>query len=176
MDEPGPDGGGLLIAGQIERPRPALTLRDEASDDGALLRQLFETGLGAFLRDCGLPPATVDQLISQQLIARERGHSWAHPHAQRQIVLADGRPVGRLSVDRAGDPWHVVDLAVLPRSRRRGIATALLSRLQADAGTAGVAIELYVATENPARNLYERTGFVAMATEGPDLRMRWAPT
>ena len=25
-------------------------------------------------------------------------------------------------------------------------------------------------------SLYERTGFVAMATEGPDLRMRWAPT
>ena len=76
MGEPGSDGGSL----RLENPpvsRGPLSLRDEDEGDSALLRQLFETGLGAFLWDCGLPGTTVDQLISQQLIARESGHSWA---------------------------------------------------------------------------------------------------
>ena len=85
------------------------------------------------------------------------------------------RPVGRLSVDRAGHPWYLVDLAVLPSARGRGLASELLARLQMEASAAGAAIELHVAADNPALRLYLRNDFVTVATEGPDLRMRWAP-
>lgn len=175
MGEPGPSQGSLLVAGRTASPGFSITLRDEEDGDEALLRQLFETGRGAPLLSSGLPPALVDQLIAQQLLARERGHSSTHPRARRQVVLAGQAPVGRLSVDRSGNPWYLVDLAVLPRARGRGIATELLARLQAEAGAAGVAIELHVATDNPARSLYQQNGFAVTASEGPDLHMRWAP-
>jgi ribosomal protein S18 acetylase RimI-like enzyme len=117
----------------------------------------------------------VGQLIAQQLVARERGHATNHPLAGRHIVMEGRRPVGRLSVDRAGDPWYVVDLAVLPSARDRGIASQLLARLKAEARSVGVAIELHVAADSPALRLYLRNDFAVTATEGPDLRMRWAP-
>jgi GNAT superfamily N-acetyltransferase len=176
MGEPGSGRGATLVADRAAPTSLCLTLRDEGDGDKALLRQLYETGRGAPLLSCGLPPAVAQQLTAQQLSARERGHATAHPRARRQIVLAGHHPVGRLSVDRAGDPWCVVDLAVLPRARGRGIATEILARLQAEAAATGVAIELHVAADNPARGLYQRSGFAVTAEEGPDLRLRWAPT
>jgi GNAT superfamily N-acetyltransferase len=89
--------------------------------------------------------------------------------------MEGGRPVGRVSIDRAAHPWYLVDLAVLPDARRRGIASELLARLQAEARSAGVPIELHVGEDSPALRLYLRNDFVVTAGEGPDLRMRWAP-
>ncbi len=174
MGEPGSDGGSL----RLENPpvsRGPLSLRDEDEGDSALVRHLFETGLGAPLLACGLPRVAVDQLIAQQLVARQRGHDVSHPLARRQILMDGPRPLGRLSVDRAADPWYLVDLAVLPGARGRGLASELLARLQVEARVAGVAIELHVAADNPALRLYLRADFVITATEGPDLRMRWSP-
>ena len=90
-------------------------------------------------------------------------------------MLAGQSAVGRLSVDRVADPWYVVDLAVLPPARGRGIATELLARLQVEAAAAGASIELHVAAGNPAQRLYQRNGFSVTAKEGPDLQMKWAP-
>lgn len=175
MGEPGPDRGTLLVVDQVAGPSPPLTLRDESDGDEVLLRQLFETGRGASLLTCGLLPVLVDQLMAQQLVARQRGEARTHPGAQRQIVLAGQSAVGRLSVDRVADPWYVVDLAVLPPARGRGIATELLARLQVEAAAAGASIELHVAAGNPAQRLYQRNGFSVTAKEGPDLQMKWAP-
>ncbi len=174
MGEPGSDGGSLRLEDRTAS-RGSLSLRDEDEGDSALVRHLFETGLGAPLLACGLPPVAVDQLIAQQLVARHRDHDASHPLARHQILMDGPRPVGRLSVDRAGHPWYLVDLAVLPSARGRGLASELLARLQVEARAAGEAIELHVAADNPALRLYLRNDFVTVATEGPDLRMRWAP-
>ena len=174
MGEPGSDGGSLRLEDRTASRGP-LSLRDEDEGDSALVRHLFETGLGAPLLAWGLPPVAVDQLLAQQLVARQRGHDASHPLARRQILMDGPRPVGRLSVDRAGHPWYLVDLAVLPSARRRGLASELLGRLQVEARAAGAAIELHVAADNPALRLYLRNDFVVTATEGPDLRMSWPP-
>ena len=58
-------------------------------------------------------------------------------------------------------------LAVRPEARRRGVATALLTRLLADAAEQRVpALSLSVEPENHARALYERFGFVKVAEVG----------
>ena len=176
MDEAGSGRGGLRLQDRTPSSCSPLALRDEDDGDRALVRHLFETGLGAPLFCCGLPSVVVRQLITQQLVARERGHATNHPLARRHIVLEDGRPVGRLSVDRAGHPWYIVDVTVLPGARGRGIASELLARLKAEARAVGAAIELHVAEDSPALRLYLRNDFAVTAAEGPDLRMRWAPS
>jgi GNAT superfamily N-acetyltransferase len=175
MGEAGSERGGLGLYDRTPGLLLPLTLRDEDQGDRALVRHLFETGLGAHLFCCGLPSIAVGQLITQQLVARERGHAANHPLARRHIVSEGRRPVGRLSIDRAAHPWYLVDLTVLPDARGRGIASELLAGLKAEARAAGVAIELHVAEDSPALRLYLRNDFVVTAAEGPDLRMRWAP-
>ena len=75
----------------------------------------------------------------------------------------DGALVGYLIVSRYVDAWHVMNVAVEPEHRRRGIATALLDRLfelTAADGRRGYTLEVRV-SNTQAIALYERLGFQA---------------
>ncbi len=71
------------------------------------------------------------------------------------------RLIGYLVISRYVDAWHVMNLAVAPAERRRGIASALMERLfelTAGDGRRGYTLEVRESNE-PAIKLYERFGF-----------------
>jgi ribosomal-protein-alanine N-acetyltransferase len=72
-----------------------------------------------------------------------------------------GRLVGYLIVSRYVDAWHVMNIAVDPDHRGRGIATMVLERLfelTADDVRRGYTLEVRV-SNTTAIGLYERLGF-----------------
>ena len=74
-----------------------------------------------------------------------------------------GELVGYLIVSRYVDAWHVMNIAVAPDYRRRGIASALLERLfevTGDDSRRGYTLEVRVSNTEAIR-LYERLGFEA---------------
>jgi ribosomal-protein-alanine N-acetyltransferase len=71
--------------------------------------------------------------------------------------------VGYLIISRYVDAWHVMNVAVEPSERRRGIAQNLLERLfelTANDSRRGYTLEVRVSNANAIR-LYERLGFQA---------------
>ena len=75
----------------------------------------------------------------------------------------DGELCGYLIVSRYVDAWHVMNVAVAPDFRRRGIATTMLDRLfelTAGDGRRGYTLEVRVSNVT-AIELYERLGFQA---------------
>jgi len=75
----------------------------------------------------------------------------------------DGTLAGYLIVSRYVDAWHVMNVAVDPDQRGRGIATMLLERLfdlTADDARRGYTLEVRVSNAT-AIALYERLGFEA---------------
>jgi len=71
--------------------------------------------------------------------------------------------VGYLIISRYVDAWHVMNVAVEPSQRRRGIAQNLLERLfevTANDSRRGYTLEVRVSNTNAIR-LYERLGFEA---------------
>ena len=73
------------------------------------------------------------------------------------------RLVGYLIISRYVDAWHVMNVAVDPDYRRRGIAATLLERLfelTASDVRRGHTLEVRVSNEEAIR-LYERLGFEA---------------
>jgi [ribosomal protein S18]-alanine N-acetyltransferase len=75
--------------------------------------------------------------------------------------LEDGPIVGYAFVSRYVDAWHVMNIAVEPAYRRRGIATALLQRVLDVTGgdpRRGHTLEVRVSNVGAIR-LYERLGF-----------------
>ena len=71
----------------------------------------------------------------------------------------DGRLTGYLICSRYDVVWHVMNVAVDPAQRRRGIATGLLAALLAKVGEEA-RLTLEVRTSNaPAIALYERLGY-----------------
>jgi ribosomal-protein-alanine N-acetyltransferase len=76
---------------------------------------------------------------------------------------ASDRLVGYLVVSRYVDAWHIMNVAVDPAHRRRGIATKLLDALfamTADDSRRGYTLEVRV-SNTTAIALYERLGFQA---------------
>jgi [ribosomal protein S18]-alanine N-acetyltransferase len=72
-----------------------------------------------------------------------------------------GRAVGFCSFWRVVDELHINNLAVLPEFRRRGVASALLTRALAQGAALGATratLEVRQSNET-ARSLYERFGF-----------------
>ena len=72
-----------------------------------------------------------------------------------------GALVGYLIISRYVDAWHVMNIAVDPDYRSRGIATSLFARLfelTADDGERGYTLEVRVSNDRAIR-LYERLGF-----------------
>jgi ribosomal-protein-alanine N-acetyltransferase len=75
----------------------------------------------------------------------------------------EGALVGYLIVSRYVDAWHVMNLAVDPDHRARGVATMMLERLfelTVDDAHRGYTLEVRVSNAT-AVALYERLGFTA---------------
>ena len=74
--------------------------------------------------------------------------------------------IGYAFVSRYVDAWHVMNVAVAPEHRRRGVAGALLERVfgvTAVAPRRGYTLEVRVSNAGAIR-LYERLGFEARGT------------
>ena len=57
----------------------------------------------------------------------------------------------------------MIDIALLPDHRGRGIGARLLRDVLHEATAAGLPVRLSVERSNPARSLYERLGFRTVA-------------
>jgi ribosomal-protein-alanine N-acetyltransferase len=93
----------------------------------------------------------------------------------------DGRLRGYMICSRYDTVWHVMNIAVDPDVRRRGVATALLDDLVARVDDLGACYTLEVRRSNGgAIRLYERFGFRAAGTRrryyqdnGEDALIMW---
>ncbi len=73
------------------------------------------------------------------------------------------------------DTTPELSIALLPEYRGRGVGTQLLERMIDQARQqhpASAALSLSVSSDNPARRLYERFGFITINTSGDSLTMR----
>ena len=86
-----------------------------------------------------------------------------HRGTDRVIPTRASRPrlLGYLICSKYGDDWHIMNIAIDPSVRRRGLATALLEELFSRAGhDRGYTLEVRTSND-PAIALYERFGFRA---------------
>ena len=80
------------------------------------------------------------------------------------VALEDDRVVGYIGSQSVIDQADVMNIAVDPDYRRRGIAEALIQRLESglqERGVTGLLLEVRVSND-PARSLYEKLGFVVV--------------
>jgi ribosomal protein S18 acetylase RimI-like enzyme len=104
--------------------------------------------------------------VQQQFAAQDAEYRRTRADATFEVIEIDGEPAGRLYLDRSSAELHVLDIALLPRFRNRGVGSRLLGDLAAEADAAAVPLTIYVEKLNPARRLYERLGFRDV-DEGP---------
>jgi ribosomal protein S18 acetylase RimI-like enzyme len=98
--------------------------------------------------------------LKSQLECQSTYYAQVFPSADREVLLVDGEPAGRFYVARGENEIHVIDIALLPPFRNRGIGSRLLGEILAEGERTGVKVTIYVEKTNPAQRLYLRLGFV----------------
>jgi ribosomal protein S18 acetylase RimI-like enzyme len=78
-------------------------------------------------------------------------------------------------VARSPGRIHIVDIALLPQQRNRGVGSAILQDLLTEAERMQCQASIHVEQENRARRLYERLGFEPVENRGLYVLMEWRP-
>ncbi|MQY09986.1 hypothetical protein SRB5_00900 [Streptomyces sp. RB5] len=134
---------------------PAVTFREQEPGDTGFLQRLFAAGLESSLGLHAWPERERAFVVGMQYEARERDWAQRCPPGRLEIIEVDGAPAGRLRLSRPDTDGtrRVIDLAIAPEHRQRGLATRALTRCTGP-------LSLNVARTNlPAQRLYTRLGF-----------------
>ena len=156
------------VAARVEL-RPA---RDEDRD---FLRAVYGSTREEELAPTGWTREQKDWFIAQQFDAQDKYYKQHYEGATYDVVLVDGRPAGRLYVARWEDEIRIMDVALLPAFRGRGIGERLLERILREGAEAGKPVSIHVEQSNRAMALYRRLGFVEVGEHGVYKLMRRMP-
>ena len=103
-------------------------------------------------------------------------HDHYHTHyadARYDVICEGGRDVGRYYVDSTEREIRIMDIALLPEHRGRGIGTSLIQDVLEEARAGCGSVSLHVEETNPAKRLYQRMGFVDVEDRGVYMLMEW---
>jgi len=150
-----------------------LSLREATPEDEPFLLDVYASTRLEELEGFGWSDEQKHAFIRMQFLARER----VYPRVDNRIILFEGRPVGRILVDRSDDLILLRDIALLTEFRNAGIGSRLIQDLMQEATAAGKPIKLHVVSSSPAVRLYERLGFRRSGDESEVayLEMKWVP-
>jgi ribosomal protein S18 acetylase RimI-like enzyme len=112
--------------------------------------------------------------LDMQFRAQHAHYQQHYPQADWLVTMRGGEDVGRLYIERWPSQHCIIDIALLPAHRGRGLGSALLRDLLDEAATAGKAVSIHVEKNNPAMRLYHRLGFTTEADKGVYDLMRWS--
>ena len=153
-----------------------VTLRPIRDDDRDFLRGLYASTREEEL--AGVTDWSAEQkeaFLTQQFEAQHYQYQTYYAEASFDLVLEHGEPIGRLYVSRWEREIRVVDVALVPEARGRGLGTALLRELLAEGERTGRTVSIHVERFNRALRLYRRLGFRDVEEHGPYFRMEWRP-
>lgn len=152
-----------------------VTLRPITDDDLPFLNDVYASTRQEELAPVPWSEAEKEAFLRMQFDAQHRHYAEHYPNASFDVILVDGAAAGRLYVDRRETEIRIVDIALLPAFRQRGIGTRLLTGLLDEGARSGRPVGIHVERFNPALRLYQRLGFVPIEDREVYLLMRWTP-
>jgi ribosomal protein S18 acetylase RimI-like enzyme len=124
-----------------------------------------------------VPDWTAEQkttFLTQQFQAQHQYYQQMYKNKQFGILLYNGQPAGRLYLDHRADEVRIVDIALLPDFRGRGLGESTLRGIMNEATAAEKRVTIHVERQNRARHLYDRLGFCVINEDNPVyLLMEW---
>ncbi|RMH20876.1 MAG: N-acetyltransferase [Acidobacteria bacterium] len=152
-----------------------LTLRPIDDRDLPFLRRLYASTRQQELAPVPWSEEQKEAFLRFQFDAQHAYYQEQFPGAAFDLVLRGEEAIGRLYVDRREEEIRLIDVALLPEHRGRGIGGALMRRLLAEARGAGKKVRIHVEHNNPAQRLYRRLGFRRIEDQGVYHLMEWSP-
>jgi ribosomal protein S18 acetylase RimI-like enzyme len=151
------------------------SLRPVEDADRAFLVELYASTREEELAQVGWDAGTKRAFVEQQFTAQDHHYRANYPGATLDVIEVDGAPAGRLYVHRGPSDIRIMDIALAPPYRGRGVGTRLLRALIEEADASSRKLSIHVEMNNPARSLYDRLGFEPAGEHGVYVLMERPP-
>ncbi len=152
-----------------------ISLRPANPADEGFLRLVYAESRREELDQVQWPPGQREAFLNSQFDAQDSHYKKHYPGAEFLIIEYDGQPAGRLYVRRSDPEIRIMDIAINPEFRRKGIGTTLLGQLTEEGRATARTVTIHVEKFNPALRLYERLGFRAIDDRGAYWFLEWTP-
>jgi ribosomal protein S18 acetylase RimI-like enzyme len=152
-----------------------ISLRPYQEYDRDFLFKLYASTRADEIAPFGWPPAQQEAFLRMQFTAQQQWYTMSYAQAEHHIVEQDGVPIGRLMVSRKPPAAVLVDIALLPEHRGKGIGGGLVRDLIQQCNREKFPLRLQVLKTNPAQRLYERLGFLRTGEDQMYIQMEKQP-
>jgi ribosomal protein S18 acetylase RimI-like enzyme len=142
-----------------------VTRRPETPRDETFLRKLISDTIAGELGAGSWPEPMRGHLLGIQVSARRQSH-------RGNVIEVDGQRAGWIVVTTMPDEVRLVEIMVAPEFRGKGIGTAAIREVLANAAGRPVRLSVNV-TNRAAIRLYERLGFRWMEGDEVQHVLEW---
>lgn len=151
-----------------------IVLRPERPDDADLLAALFRASAFRDLAAMPVDASMKEALLRMQFTSQTATYRAQYPAARFDIIERRGAPIGRIVIDPGGQTGCIVDYALAPEVRAKGLGTAVLTAV----------LERFAAMRRPVRSkvlasneaslrMCHRVGFKQIGNIPPYMQMEW---
>lgn len=170
----------MLLGNKAEKIQltPEITLVRANFEDPKImdfLCQVYKSTRTEEMAACGWSDPQSDLFLTQQFQFQHRDYTSRYQTGFFYLIHWAEKPCGRIYIDHGQGEIRVIDIALFPEFRSRGLATQIFSILKTEARKLDIPITLHVAVFNRCQRLYERLGFIPGTSDGVYTFMRFAP-
>ena len=148
-------------------------LRPETDADIPFLRRLYTSTRAAELELTNWSDAQKLAFTDNQFDFQRQHYRTYYSATEWSVLEDNGVPIDRLYLERRATTLLVIDIAMLPQWRGRGLGAAIMEWVCAQAHAAGKSVTVAVEKNNRAQTLYRRLGFREIADHGVHWDMEW---
>ncbi len=152
---------------------PAITFRPITAEDEPFLYRLYASTRQAELALTDWSEEQKQSFLQMQFSAQHQYYQEHYSDTTFDLILVDGCAAGRLYVARWPEEIRIVDIALLPEWRNKGIGSGLLEALLQEGAQQNLPVRIHVEAFNPALRLYYRLGFQKIADKGVYHLLEW---
>lgn len=153
-----------------------LHLRLFEEPDKPFLRQLYESTREWEMSMTTWGAEERKKFLDMQANAQQIHYSTTFPNAQHHIILRKNKLIGRIYVDYRQAEIRLLDIALMPAYRNKGIGSKLMRNLMQEGERTQKPVRFYVWQLNEnAQRFYQRLGFSLVGEEGAYVLMEQYP-
>ncbi|HKJ79890.1 MAG TPA: GNAT family N-acetyltransferase [Prolixibacteraceae bacterium] len=136
-----------------------ISIRSVTTRDFSFLKKVYRSTREDELKLTGWDESEKEKFIEFQFNAQHSHYTNAYKGAEFNLILLKKTPIGRLYLWRTESQIRIMDIALLPEYRGKGIGTRILNSLIRESEKSVKKLNIHVEHNNPALSLYERMGF-----------------
>ena len=151
-----------------------VTFRPITPEDKAFLYNLYASTRETELSVTGWDEAQKTAFLRMQFDAQHRHYQEHYTETRFDVIVLNGEAVGRLYLACWPEELRIVDIALLPAWRNKGIGSGIIKDILHEAGERGLPVRIHVERFNPALHLYYRLGFQKISDKGIYYLLEWS--